>query len=92
LEDFLKNQVNWKGETKIQELEIEDLPKISIPKGIVPLKRIFDRHDMYKGKKVIDQSEEYFEINIGSTYTPRMVKLGNNTTHDEGRDIKKIDP
>ena len=51
LKEISKNQVNW--QTKNQELEIEDLPNNSIPKGVVPLKRNFDRHDMYKGNLLL---------------------------------------
>jgi hypothetical protein len=37
---------------------------------------MFDRHDMYKGKPVVDQSDEAFEFNLGSEIEPRMVKIG----------------
>jgi hypothetical protein len=57
---FSENQVNWQWVTKSQELDIEELPNNSIPKGLLPLERIFDRHGMYKGKKVNDQSKEVF--------------------------------
>jgi hypothetical protein len=88
LKELSENQINWQGETENEELEIEDLPNNSIPKGVVPLERIFDRHDMYKGKLVIDKFEEAFEINIGSTSSPRMIKIGKKTTPDERRNIE----
>jgi hypothetical protein len=41
---------------------------------------MFDRHDMYKGKLVVDQSDKVLEFNIGSGIEPRMVKIGKGTT------------
>ena len=45
---------------------------------------------MYKGKHIVDQSEEVIEINIGLDSSPRMMKIGNNTTLDERRYIIKF--
>jgi hypothetical protein len=75
---------------KNEELEIEGLPNNLIPIGVVPLERIFDRHDMYKRQPITDQSEEAVEIKIGSTFSPRMIKIGKNTTPDGRRDIENL--
>jgi hypothetical protein len=45
---------------------------------------------MYKGKSIIDQYGKTFEMNIGSTSSPRMIKIGKNTTHNERRDIENL--
>jgi hypothetical protein len=62
--EFSDSQVNFLVES--MNLKVEDLPNDTLPKGVVPLERMFDRHDMYKGKPVIDQSDEAFEFNLGS--------------------------
>lgn len=80
MKELSKNQVNW--QTKNQELEIEDLPNNSIMKGVVPLEIIFYRHDMYKGKPVVDQYGDVIEVNIGSNSIPRMIKIRKNNTLD----------
>jgi hypothetical protein len=48
---------------------------------------MFDIHDMYKGKPVVDQSDEVFEFNLGSENNPRMIKIGKGTTHAERESI-----
>jgi hypothetical protein len=45
---------------------------------------------MYKGKLFIDQFDESFEINIGSAYNPRMIKIGKNTTPNDRRNIEDL--
>jgi hypothetical protein len=44
---------------------------------------MFDKHDMYKGKPIIDQSEKAFEFNLDSKNDPRMIKIGKETTPAE---------
>jgi hypothetical protein len=46
-------------------LRIKEFPNETLPKGVVPLERMFGRHDMYEGKPIIDQYDEAFEFNIG---------------------------
>jgi hypothetical protein len=64
-------------------LEVIDLPNNTLPRGHVPLERMFDRHDMYKGKVVVDQSDKCFEFNIGSGIESRMENIGKGTTKAE---------
>jgi hypothetical protein len=50
--EFSKNQVNWQAKEEEEENEggvkIEEFRGNKIPYGVVPLERIFNRHDMYK--------------------------------------------
>jgi hypothetical protein len=64
-------------------LEVIDLPNNTLPRGCVPLEQMFDKHDMYKGNPVVDQSDKAFEFHIGSGIEPRMVKIGKGTTKAE---------
>ena len=41
---------------------------------------MFYKHDMYKGKLVVDQFDKAFEFNLGSKNEPRMVNIGKGTT------------
>jgi hypothetical protein len=53
LQEFSENQFNWQGEGEEEddgEVKIEDLLDNKIPHGVVPLERMFNRHDMYKKK------------------------------------------
>lgn len=56
------------------------MPNDSFSKGLVPLERMFDQNDMYKGRLINDQDYEIMEFNIGSDMSPRIVKLGKGTT------------
>jgi hypothetical protein len=61
-------------------LEVIDLPNDTLPKGCVPLERMFENMTCTKGKLVVDQSDKYFEFNLGLENEPRMVKIGKGTT------------
>jgi hypothetical protein len=84
MQEFLDSQINFLVE--YMNLGFEYFPNNSLPKGVVPLEIMFNRHDMYKGKHV-DQSDEFIEFNIGSKNIARMVKIGKGTTLAE---IKRI--
>jgi hypothetical protein len=63
--NFLANSTN---------LEVVNLPNNNLPKGCVPLEKMFDRHDMHKGKPIVDQSDKFLEFNIDSKIETRMEK------------------
>jgi hypothetical protein len=48
---------------------------------------MFDRHDVYRGKPVEEQSDKVLEFNIGMEIEPRMVKIGKGTTKAERSEI-----
>jgi hypothetical protein len=48
---------------------------------------MFDRHDIDKGKNVVDQYNEAFKFNIGSQNNPRMVKISKGTTLTERESV-----
>jgi hypothetical protein len=88
MQEFSDGQINFLAES--MNLEVEDLPNNYLPKGVMPLERMFDRHDMYKGKPIVDQSDEAIEFNIGSENSPRMIKIGKGTTPAEIKSIMNL--
>jgi hypothetical protein len=82
--------VSWQGEDDVSEVEFENLLDNKIPQGVVPLERIFSRHDMYKRKPVGDQSQDVYEINIGPIKSPEMIKIGRNTSLEERKNIENL--
>jgi len=64
-------------------IEIIDLPDEPLPKGIVPLERLFDRNGIYKGKTSNKIDDEVVEFNIGASESLKMVMFGKRTTSAE---------
>ena len=46
-----------------------------IPKGLIPLEKLFDRNDVAKNPKVQPQEDESHDHNIGTKDQPKIVKL-----------------
>ena len=47
----------------------------SIPKGLIPLKDVFDENDVVGNLKVIPNSDEVKDYNIGTDADPKIIKL-----------------
>jgi hypothetical protein len=52
-----------------------ELKNNHIPRGLVPLERLFDNNDVYKEVSVKNQEEEIIDCNIGTTENPKIIKL-----------------
>lgn len=65
------------------DIEIIDLLDGPLPKGIIPLERLFDQNDMYTGKMSSQVDDEVIEFNIGTKDSLKMVKFGKGTTSNE---------
>ena len=50
------------------------LKKISNPKGLVPLKYLFDKNDVARNMKVTPNSNEVEDYNIGTYVDPKIIK------------------
>jgi hypothetical protein len=61
-----------------------------LPKGCIPLENLFDRHDVFKGRRTNKQAEEALEFNIGTEMDPRAVKIGKGTTKKERKEILNL--
>ena len=46
-----------------------------IPRGLVPLERLFDQNDVAKGPKLNPDGDEVEEVNIGSATKPKIIRL-----------------
>jgi len=60
---------------KIVDHQIVQLPKNHIPKGLVPLERLFDRNDVAIKGKFPNEDVDVAECNIGTKRNPKFVKL-----------------
>jgi hypothetical protein len=54
---------------------IVELKTNHIPRGLVPLERLFDSNDVYTGVSMRNQEEEITNCNIGTTENPKIIKL-----------------
>ena len=72
--EFTDTQINFLADS--MDLEVINLQNNTLPKGCIPLENLFDRHDVFKGKRTNKQAEESLEFNIGTEMDPRAVKIG----------------
>jgi hypothetical protein len=86
--EFTDTQINFLADS--MDLEIINLQNNTLPKGCVPLENLFDRHDVFKGKRTNKQAEEALEFNIGTKMDPRTVKIGKGTTEKERKEILEL--
>ena len=76
-EEFESTQVdqqNMLAETKGNS-EVLQLKNNSIPKGIIPLEKIFDQNDVFKSPRIQADDEEVESCNLRTLAMPRMIKL-----------------
>lgn len=60
---------------KIVDHHIVQLPSNHIPKGLVPLERLFGRNDVAVRGEILGDDDEVDECNIGTEMDPKFVKL-----------------
>ena len=49
----------------------------SIPKGLIPLERVFDQKDVLKSPRIQGDDEEVESCNLGTVAMQKMIKLSN---------------
>jgi hypothetical protein len=75
---------------KIANHHIVQLPSNHIPKGLVPLERIFDSNDVaVKAKRPIDDAE-ISECNIGTEENPKFVKLSSSLSREQRSEYAEL--
>lgn len=47
----------------------------AIPKGLIPLEKLFDQNDVFKSPKIQDDEEEVESCNLGTLALPKMKKI-----------------
>jgi hypothetical protein len=86
--EFTDTQINFLAES--MDLEVINLQNNTLPKGCIPLENLFDRHDVFKGRRTNKQAEEALEFNIGTEMDPRAVNIGKGTTERERKAILSL--
>ena len=64
---YFKNQIASK--------DIMQLKNNIIPKGLVPLEKLFDNNDVARSPKITVNDEDIEECNIGTKKDPKIIKL-----------------
>jgi hypothetical protein len=67
---------------KIAGRDIVQLPNNHIPRGLVPLERIFDRNDVSVKGEVSEEDDGTIQCNIGTESEPKYVKLSRSLTEE----------
>ena len=49
-----------------------------IPRGLVPLERLFNQNDIAKEPKLIPDGDEVEDVNIGTMTRPKIIRLSKN--------------
>jgi hypothetical protein len=59
------------------------LPRNHIPKGLVPLERIFDKNDVALKGEISEDDADTIQCNIGTKSEPKLVKLSRILTTEQ---------
>jgi ribonuclease HI len=86
--EFTGTQIDFLAES--MDLEVINLQNNTLPKGCIPLEDLFDRHDVFKGRRNNKQVEDALEFNIGTEIDPRTIKIGKGTTERERKAILNL--
>jgi hypothetical protein len=62
---------------------IVQLPSNHIPKGLVPLERLFDRNDVAVKVKGSTDNDDVNECNVGTKKDPKYVKLSSSLSNEQ---------
>jgi hypothetical protein len=76
---------NHPGEfiNEIANHQIIQLPSNHIPKGLIPLERLFDGNDVAVRGRVAGDDADTAECNIGTPEEPKLVKLSKSLTEEQ---------
>jgi ribonuclease HI len=75
---------------KIANHHIVQLPINHIPKGLVPLEKIFDENDLAVKGKVSTNDVDITECNLGTEKDPKYVKLSSNLSREQRDEYVKL--
>jgi hypothetical protein len=75
---------------KIAYHQIIQLPSNHIPKGLVPLERLFDGNDVVVKGEVSNRDVDSAECNIGTHEEPKFVKLSSSLTIEQRAKYTKL--
>lgn len=66
----------------LADTEVLQLKDNNIPRGLVPLEELFDNDDITKKPTMVPTEKEVENVNIGTTYNPKMVKLSKSLSRE----------
>jgi ribonuclease HI len=75
---------------KIANHQIIQLPSNHIPRGLVPLERLFDGNDVAVKGRVSDEDADTAECNIGTQEEPKFVKLSSSLTTEQRAEYTEL--
>jgi hypothetical protein len=75
---------------KIVNHHIVQLPSNHIPKGLVPLERLFDGNDVAVKGKVSNGEADVTKCNIGTEEDPKFVKLSSNLLGEQRAEYAEL--
>jgi ribonuclease HI len=75
---------------KIANNHIVQLPNNHIPKGLVPLEKLFDENDVAVKGKVSTDNADITECNLGTSKDPKYVKLSSSLSREERAEYVKF--
>jgi ribonuclease HI len=75
---------------KIVDHHIVQLPSNHIPKGLVPLERLFEKNDVDVNIKGSTENVDVTECNLGTKEDPRYVKLSSSLSKEQRADYVKL--
>jgi hypothetical protein len=68
---------------KVADHQIIQLPSNDIPKGLIPLERLFDGNDVAVKGRITGDDADTAECNIGTPEEPKLVKLSKSLTEEQ---------
>jgi ribonuclease HI len=68
---------------KVADHQIIQLPSNHIPRGLIPLERLFDGNDVAMKGRISGDDADMTECNIGTPEEPRLVKLSKSLTEEQ---------
>jgi ribonuclease HI len=75
---------------KIVDHQIIQLPSNHIPRGLIPLERLFNGNDVAVGGRVSGDDADTTECNIGTPGEPKFVKLSKILTEEQRAEYTKL--
>jgi ribonuclease HI len=76
--------------SKIAKHDIIQLPSNHIPRGLVPLERLFDGNDVAVKGRVSGDDADTAECNIGTPEEPKFVKLSKSLTKEQRAEYTEL--
>jgi hypothetical protein len=75
---------------KIADHKIVQLPNNHIPRGLVPLERLFDRNDVVVKIQGSTENVDVTECNLGTKKDPKYVKLSSILSKEQRVEYVKL--